>query len=138
MRGTDGGAGLERGFGVLDAEPDLDGGAAGIERGADERDLGGDGIGDAGDGERGGCADGELLGLHLRDVELGDERGGVHDGDDGSASGGGLAGEEWAVGDDAVDGAANLGVAELGFRAQVFSFGGVELCPGRSGGRPCG
>ncbi len=72
---------------ILDADPDFDGGAAGIERGADEGDLGGDGIVDAGDGDGGGVADLELLGLDLRDVELGDQRGGVHDGDERRAGG---------------------------------------------------
>ncbi len=126
----DEGSRLECGLRVFDAKPDFDGRAAGIERGADERDLGGDGIGDAGNGDGGGCADGELLGLHLRDVELRDESGGVHDGEQRGSGGCGFAGEERAVGDDAVDGAADFGVAEQCFGAEVLALGGGEIAFG--------
>ena len=77
------GAGFEEAFRIFDAQPDFDGGAAGIERGADERDLCRDRIGDAGNGDRRRCAERELLRLHLRDVQLGEQGRGVHDGDDG-------------------------------------------------------
>ena len=63
----------------------------------------------------------------LGDVQLGDQRGGVHHGDQGRACGRGLAGKERAVGDYAVDGAANLGIAEFSLGAEVLSLGGVEV-----------
>ena len=62
--------------------------------------------------------------------------GGVHDGDEGRAGGGGFAGVERTVGDDAGDGAANFGVAEGSFGSLVFTAGGFELALGslQSGG----
>ena len=63
-------------------------------------------------------------------MELGDQGGGVHDGEERGSGGRGLAGEERAVGDDAVDGAADLGVAELGLGAQIFALGGGEVALG--------
>ena len=45
MDDVDGVPGLSSAFGILNAQPDFDGGAAGIERGTDERDLGGYGSG---------------------------------------------------------------------------------------------
>ena len=125
--GVDRGSGFEGAFGVFYAEPNLDGGAAGVESGADEGDFGGNGLGHAGDGDGSGGSDGELLCLTLGDVELGDEGGGVHDGEEGGPGGGGFACKEGAVGDDSVDGAADFGVAELGFCAEVLALGGGKL-----------
>ena len=60
-------------------------------------------------------------------MQLREQCGGVHHGDEGSAGSSGFASKERTVGDDAGDGAANFGVAEVSFRAQVFTFGGVEM-----------
>ncbi len=59
-------------------------------------------------------------------VEFGDERGGVHHGDDGGSGGCGFSGEEGTVGDEAIDGAADLGVAELGLGSEELAFGRLE------------
>ena len=115
--GFDGRADFELAGFVVDLEPDLDGGAAGVERGADERDFGRDRVVDAGDVDFGFVADLQLLREALREMGLGEQGRGVHDGEERRAGGGGFTGKERAVGDDAVDGAANFGVADLGFGA---------------------
>ena len=49
----------------------------------------------------------------------------------GAPGAGGFTGVEGTVGDDAGDGAANFGIAELGFGALVFAFARIRACPGR-------
>src|ERR1039458_1255752 len=63
-------------------------------------------------------------------MDLREEGGGVHDGDEGRARGRCFTGVEGAVGDDAGNGAADFGVAELSFGALVFTFCGFERALG--------
>ncbi len=99
----------------------------GIERGADERDLSRQGIVEPANSDGGRRAHGKLLRLGLREVELGQQCGGVHYRNHGSAGGGRLPGKQRPVGHHAGDRAANLRVAQLGFGAQVLALGGGEL-----------
>ena len=124
---VDGRAGFQGSLRILDAQPYFNRGAAGVERRADERDLRRHGIVEPGNGDAGRCAHSELLGLHLREVELGQQRGSIHYRDHRSAGGGCLPGEERPVGHHPGDRTANLGVAQLGLRTQVLALGGGEL-----------
>ena len=71
-----------------------------------------------------------LLRLSLREVGLGEQRRDFHYGDERLSGGGDLAGEERSVGDDAVDGGADLGVADACLRALIFALGGEQLSLG--------
>ncbi len=112
---------------ILDAQPHFDRRASGIERRADERDLGRHWIGEPGNGD-GGCAPVESCwACSLREVELGQQRRGIHDRDHGVAGSGRFPGKERPVSHHARDGTANLRIAQLGFGAQVLALGGGEL-----------
>ncbi len=68
-----------------------------------------------------------LLGEALRHMGLGQQRRGVHDGNQRSARGCGFPGKKRTVGDYAVNGAADFGVADLRIGALELALGGGEL-----------
>ena len=125
-----GGSGLEHSIAIRYFDPDLDGCRARIERWADEGYLALQGFVDAGYCHFGFVADVHLLGLALREVGFCEQRRDFHYGDERLTGGGDLAGEERPVGDDAVDGRADLGVADACLRALIFALRGEKLALG--------
>ena len=99
-------------------QPDFDGGAVGIERGTDDRHFAFDRLLDSGHSHRALVPDFQGRGVALRDVSLGDDGRNIHHRQQGSARRRHFARVKWTVSDDAVDRAANLGIAELRLRSQ--------------------
>ena len=99
-----------------------------IKRRADERDLRRDGIFDPGyRSVVAARAQHELLRLHLRDVQLGDQRRSIHYRQHRSAGSRSFARKQRPVRDYARDRAADLGVAQLRLGAKILPFGRFEI-----------
>ena len=120
-------AGLQPLAGILRLHPDLHGGAAWVRRRADHGDLARRLQRAVGQCDRGGWPTLRNAGLVQRNIDARHHAGDVHHREQGRSGAGHLAGVERPVRNHAVDGAADLRIAELGLGGLIVPLGGVHL-----------